>query len=175
MYIAPSWRVFDIQRQNPNLKYKTVPIPQLPKDSPDEVDITYATYWTQGVWSKSASKLAAWDFLSYMASADSLQKLYQNESAVRNLGEAYPRTDMASLLIDHPIIGSIIAQAPGARSWYLVSRTFDGATGINTLISNYFGDAVNAVADGEKSASEALETVAQGVAQVLAQYGISVR
>jgi len=175
MYIAPSWRVFDIQRQNPNLKYKTVPIPQLPKDSPDEVDITYATYWTQGVWSKSASKLAAWDFLSYMASADSLQKLYQNESAVRNLGEAYPRTDMASLLIDHPIIGSIIAQAPGARSWYLVSRTFDGATGINTLLSNYFGDAVNAVADGEKSASEALETVAQGVAQVLAQYGISVR
>lgn len=175
MYIAPSWRFFDIQRQNPNLKYKTVPIPQLPKDSPDEVDITYATYWAQGVWSKSESKSAAWDFLSYITSTDSLQKLYQNETAVRNLGEAYPRTDMASLLINHPILGSIIAQAPGARSWYLASRTFDGATGINTLVSNYFRDAVNAVADGEKSATEALATVAQGVAQVLAQYGISVR
>jgi len=175
MFIAPSWRAFEIQQKNPNLKYKTVPIPQLPKDSPNEVDITYATYWAQGVWSKSPNKSTAWDLLNYLVSAESLQKLYKNESAVRNFGEPYPRTDMAALLKDHPIIGSIITQAPGARSWYLASRTFDGSTGINTQISNYFADAVNAVVTGKKSATEALATVAQGVAQILVQYGISVK
>lgn len=175
MYIAPSWRAFEIQAKNPNLKFKTVSIPQLPKDSPNEQDITYATYWAQGVWSKSANKTAAWNFLSYLTTTDSLQKLYQNESATRNFGEPYPRIDMADLLKDHPIVGSIITQAPGARSWYLTSRTFDGDTGINTQMSNYFRDAVNSVVSGDKSAAEALATVAQGIIQVLAQYNISVK
>ncbi len=175
MYLGPSWRAFEIEQKNPNLKFRTVPIPQLPKDNPSQPDVTYATYWAEGIWSKSTKKSAAWDFLNYLATKDSLQKLYQNEAAVRSFGEPYPRVDMASLLTSHPIIGSIINQAPGARSWYLASRTFDGATGINTQISNYFGDAVNAVATGKGSAIKALETVAEGVAQVLAQYGISVR
>ena len=35
MYIAPSWCAFEIQLQNPNLKFKTVPLPQLPKDNPN--------------------------------------------------------------------------------------------------------------------------------------------
>ena len=82
---------------------------------------------------------------------------------------------MSPLLKDHPIIGSIISQAPGARSWYLASRTFDGSTGINTQMSNYFGDAINAVVTGKKSVTESLATVAQGVSQVLGQYGISVK
>jgi len=175
MYLAPSWRAFEIEQANPNLKFKTVPAPQLPKDSPNELDITYATYWAQGVWSKSPNKSAAWSFLNYISSTDSLQKLYQNESAIRAFGEPYPRTDMSSLLTNHPVVGSIITQAPGARSWYLASRTFDGATGINTQVSNYFKDAINAVVAGDKTATEALTTVAQGVSQVLAQYGISVR
>jgi ABC-type glycerol-3-phosphate transport system substrate-binding protein len=175
MYIGPSWRSFEFKSINPELKFKTAPIPQLPKDSANEPDITYATYWAQGVWSKSANKAAAWNFLNYLSSAESLQKLYQNEAAVRSFGEAYPRVDMASLLKDHPILGSIITQAPGARSWYLASRTFDGSTGINTEISNYFADAINAVVEGKDTAAEALATAAQGVAQVFAQYGISTK
>lgn len=175
MYFAPSWRAFEIRQTNPNLKFKTVPVPQLPKDTPEEVDITYATYWAQGVWSKSSNKSAAWNFLAYLTSTDSLQKLYKNESAVRSFGEPYPRVDMASLLKDNPVTGSIITQAPGARSWYLASRTFDGETGINTQISNYFIDAVNAVANGQKLAKDALSTAAQGAAQVLSQYGILVK
>lgn len=170
MYIAPSWRAFEIKQANPNLKFRTVPIPQLPKDSPNQPDITYATYWAHGVWAKSTNKTAAWDFLKFLSTQDSLQKMYQMEALTRDFGEPYPRPDMAQLLTTHPILGSIISQAPGAESWYLDSRTFDGPTGINSLMSNYFGDAVNAVADGTKSVTEALATCAQGVAQVLAQY-----
>jgi ABC-type glycerol-3-phosphate transport system substrate-binding protein len=170
MYIGPSWRYFEIKQANPDLKFRTVPIPQLPKDNPNAPDISYATYWAQGVWTKSPNKAAAWDFLVFLSTQDSLQKMYKNASAVRGFGEAYPRMDMAQLLTDHPILGSIISQAPGAQSWYLASRTFDGPTGINTQLANYFGDAVNAVAANKSSVTKALETCAQGVAQVLAQY-----
>jgi multiple sugar transport system substrate-binding protein len=172
MYIGPSWEAFQVQQANPNLKFKTVPIPQLPKDNPNQPDITYATYWAQGVWSKSTNKAVAWDFLKFLSTQDSLQKMFQNESVERSFGEPYPRPDMASLLTNHPILGSIVAQAPGAESWYLDSRTFDGPTGMNSQLINYFGDAVNAVANGSETATEALATCAQGVAQVLAQYGL---
>jgi multiple sugar transport system substrate-binding protein len=175
MYIGPSWRAFDIQARNPNLKFKTVGIPQLPKDSPSQPDITYATYWAQGVWSGSSHKSTAWDFLKFISTKDSLTKLYQNESKVRSFGEPYPRVDMADLLTSHPIVGSIISQAPGATSWYLDSRTFDGPTGINSQMINYFGDAVNAVADRKSNPEKAMATAAQGVIQVLAQYKLVAR
>lgn len=170
MYLGPSWRYFEIKQANPGLNFRTVPVPQLPKDSPNQLDITYATYWAQGVWTKSKNKVAAWDFLAFLSSKDSLQKIYQNAATVRGLGQAYPRMDMAALLTDHPILGSLVLQAPGARSWYLASRTFDGPTGINTQLANYFGDAVNAVTGNKVSVTEALSTCAQGVAQVLSQY-----
>lgn len=170
MYIAPSWRALDVIQQNPSLRFKVYPVPQLPKDSPSQPDITYATYWAQGVWSGSTNKAVSWDFLKFLSSRDSLTKLYANASKFRNFGEPYPRTDMANLLSSHPLIGSIIAQAPGAVSWYLDTRTFDGPTGINSQMINYFGDAVNAVANGTTPIDKALETAANGVAQVLSQY-----
>lgn len=175
MYIGPSWRALEIHDANPNLKFVTAPIPQLPKDNPGQPDITYATYWAQGVWTGSGNRTLAWDFLKFLSTSDSLQKLYKNESAVRIIGEPYPRVDLAQTLTSHPILGSIVKQAPGAESWYLASRTFDGPTGINTQLANYFGDAVNAVATGQKTATDALKTAAQGVQQVLAQYGLIVR
>jgi multiple sugar transport system substrate-binding protein len=175
MYFGPSWRYFEIIQAKPNFKFKTVPVPQLPKDSPNQLDISYATYWANGVWTKSQNKVAAWNFLGFLSSKESLQKMYQNAVAARGLGGAYPRTDMAELLKDHPILGSLVRQAPGAQSWYLASRTFDGPTGINTQLSNYFGDAINAVVDNKSSVTQALATCAQGVAQVLAQYRLVVK
>jgi len=173
MYFAPSWRAFEIEQQNPSLKFKTVPVPQLPKDNPKQADITYANYWAQGVSQKSSNKSTAWDFLKFLSTQDSLQKLFTAESAQRKFGEPYSRTDMANLLMSHPILGSIITQAPGAQSWYLYSRTFDGPTGINSQMINYFGDAVNAVVSGNVTPTQALETAAQGVQQVLAQYRLT--
>lgn len=171
MYFAPTWRAFEISQQNPELRFKTVPLPQLPKDTPTQPDISYATYWAEGVWTRSPNKEAAWDFMKFISSRTSLEKMYKNSSATRAFGEPYPKTDMAELLISHPIVGSVIAQAPDAQSWYLASRTFDGPTGINTQINKYYKDAINAVNLGERS-DKALETVAAGIAQVLSQYGL---
>lgn len=172
MYFAPSWRAFEIQQQNPDLKFKTVPLPQVPKTDQSEPDVGYATYWAQGVWTKSANKETAWDFLKFMMQKDSLQKLYQNEAKVRSFGEPYSRVDMASLLTDQPVIGSIIKLAPNARSWYLASSTNDGPTGINTQISKYYEDAINSI-NQNGDVDKALATAASGISQVLSQYGIA--
>ena len=172
MYFGPSWRAFEIRQQNPNLRFKTVALPQLPKSSPGEPDISYATYWAEGVWARSKSREAAWEFLKFLTSSESLEKMYQNAAQSRLFGEPYPRVDMAPLLSSDPILGALVSQAPNAESWYLASRTFDGPTGINFQIAKYFEDAINAVNAGTQ-ASKALATTAEGVKQVLSQYGLS--
>ena len=79
---------------------------------------------------------------------------------------------MAEKLSSHPILGSVVSLAPYAQSWYLASRTFDGATGLNSQISKYFEDAINTVNKGGE-AKKAMETVSSGVNEVLKQYGIA--
>ena len=172
MYIAPSWRAFEIKDRNPGLRFRTYPVPQLPKASPDEADITYATYWAEGVWARSKNKEAAWKFLKFLAEKDSLEKFYQVASGIRFFGEPYPRVEMAGLLLSHPILGSIITQAPGAQSWYLASRTFDGPTGINSQLEDYFEDALNSLNENIR-ADKVLETLTAGIDQVLIQYGLT--
>lgn len=172
MYFGPSWRAFEIKQQNPNLRFKTAALPQLPKSSPNEPDVSYATYWAEGVWARSKSSLTAWEFLKFLSSRESLAKMYQNAAKLRLFGEPYPRGDMASLLSADPILGALVSQAPDAQSWYLASRTFDGPTGINSQVSKYFEDALNAVNSGTR-ADKALVTTAEGVKQVLSQYGLS--
>jgi multiple sugar transport system substrate-binding protein len=173
MYFGTTWRAFEIKNMNPDLRFRAVSLPQLPKDSPDLPDVVYASYWVEGVWKRSENKEAAWDFLKFLSSKESLEKMYQNASKTRLFGEPYPRTDMRTLLIDHPIVGAMISEATNARSWYLVSRTFDGPTGINSQITSYFEDAINAIKNREK-VDKALETVASGVYQILSQYGLQI-
>jgi len=163
MYFGPSWRVFEIKALNPNLKFRVISVPQLPG-----VNLTWATYWVEGVNKKSPQTEQAWEFLKYLSTKEVMQKLYQAQSKLRLFGEPYSRTDMAGLLKNEPYVGVFIEQAPKAKSWYLCSRTFDN--GINDKIIKYYEDAVNAVNKGQ-SPKSALATVAQGVAQVLSQYG----
>lgn len=171
MIIAPSWRVFEILAVNPSLNFKVVPVPQLPKLDEFSADVTWASYWVEGVSQASQNKDQAWEFLKFISSYDSLAKLYTNASRLRAFGEPYPRVDMASLISDDPKVGAFVLQGQASRSWYLASRTFDGPTGINSQVSKYYEDAVNGLND-RGSAAALLETVSQGVPAVLSQYGI---
>lgn len=165
MYFGPSWEVFEIKKANPDLRFKVVPVPQLP-----EGNITWASYWAEGVWKKSGVEKEAWEFLKYLSSKEVMQKLYQAESQTRLFGEPYSRVEMADLIKGDQYAGVYVNQAAAARSWYLASRTFDN--GINDKMIKYFEDAVNAVNAGE-TPEDALKTCAQGVTQVLTQYGLS--
>jgi len=165
MYFGFSWEVFEIKKANPNLRFRILPVPQL-----EGTNITWASYWVEGVSKKSTYQKEAWEFLKYLSEKESLQKLFQAQSQIRLFGEPYSRVDMADLLSSDDLVGPFIKQAPAARSWYLCSRTFDN--GINDKMIKYFEDAVNAVNEG-KTPKEALEQTVSGVGQVLAQYGIS--
>ncbi|MFZ5365796.1 MAG: ABC transporter substrate-binding protein [Patescibacteria group bacterium] len=165
MYFGPSWEVFEIKKANPNLKFSVLPVPQL-----EGTNITWATYWVEGVSKKSQYQEESFEFLKYLSQKETMQKLYQAESQIRLFGEPYSRMDMADLIKGDTYAGAFVKQALAARSWYLCSRTFDN--GINDKMIKYFEDAVNSVNFG-KTAKEALETTASGVAQILSQYGIS--
>lgn len=176
MYFAPSWRAFEILSLNPNLKFKIVPVPQLPKDNTLDPDITYASYWVEGVSEGSSNKTEAFKFLKYLSTPETLQKLYSYAAASapnRPFGEPYPRVDMKDLLSTDPYLSGILALAPNAKSGYLASRTFDGTTGINSRIGQYYEDALNTIsAQGIRASDKILETLTQGVQQVLADYGL---
>ena len=171
MLFAPSWRVFEIKQQNPNLSFRVVPVPQLPKNSPSDPDITWASYWVEGVSNKSKNTEASWKFLKFLSEKSSQQKLYANSAKSRLFGPIYARTDMADLIKNDPFTGAFVLQAPSASSWYLASRTFDGPTGINSKISTYFKNAINAIVLERQDPERVLPTVAQGVIQVLGDYG----
>lgn len=175
MYFGPSWRAFEIRQQNPNLRFKTVPVPQLAKTERNEPDVSYASYWVEGVWSKSKNKDTAWDFVKFLSSNENLTKFYDAASKTRMFGEPYPKVEMASTLSEHPIIGAVVNSGSYAQSWFLQSRTWDGPTGINSQISKYFEDAINSIVIDDDEPADVLPTVAQGVSQVLSAYGIQVR
>jgi len=165
MIIAPSWRAHEIRTINPILEFAIVPIPQLPNS-----EITWASYWVEGVSATGKNKDASWQLLDYLSSKEVLRKLYTAASSNRLFGEPFSRVDMADQLLSDPYVGAYIQGAPNAQSWYLSSRTFDN--GLNDRIIKYYEDAVNAVGGGAESKT-ALTTTAQGVTQVLSQYSSS--
>jgi len=167
MYFGPSWRVFDIKALNPKLNFKIIPVPQLPGE---KQKVNWANFWVEGVAKRSKYKSEAWEFLKFLSSPATLEKLYQAESNLRLFGEIYPRKEMAEKLKSNPLIAPFVEQIPNARSWYLCSFTWDN--GINDRMIKYFEDAVNAVNSG-KTAKEALTTATQGISQLLSQYGIA--
>jgi ABC-type glycerol-3-phosphate transport system substrate-binding protein len=123
----------------------------------------------EGVAKKSPQKKEAWEFLQFLSSPQTMQKLYQAQSQVRLFGEPYSRVEMANLLTNNALVAPFINQAPKAKTWYLCSLTYDN--GLNDRMIKYFEDAVNVVNSGGQ-AKEALATAEQGVSQLLSQYGL---
>jgi len=171
MFLGPTSQVPQIFQLNPSLRFKGVPLPQLPKANPNQPDVTYATYWSEAVWERGKSKDLGWDFLNFMSSRDSLEKLFQNTLEVRGIGEPYPRVDMRDLLLADPFVGSVVFQAPDAQSWYLASNTFDGPTGINSQVTKLFEELINSVNSGTVL-KKVLEEIAPQVTQTLSQFGV---
>lgn len=162
MVFAPSDAAFTITQQAPTLRFKTYQMPQLPKENPSDPDFTYATYWVEGVWEKSASKEDAWKFLKYMSSAESLQKINQNLKTINKMERAYPMANLNQQFVNHPILGSIVVLAQSAKSWYLADKTNDGTTGLNTQLKNAYA---KVFANDAKNAQTE-------VTKILNQYGL---
>lgn len=165
MYFAPSWEVFEIKKISPGLRFRVISVPQLPGSN-----LTWASYWVEGVGSKSQYQKESWEFVKYLSEKTTMQKLFEAEAKVRLFGEPYSRMDMATLLENDLFTGAYIKQANAARSWYLASRTFDN--GLNDSMITAFAEVVDLMNEG-KAIDQALETLAQKVSQLLAQYQIT--
>lgn len=165
MMIAPSWRAHEVMSINPNLQFGIAPVPQLGGEK-----ITWGTFWAEGVSDKSKNKTIGWELLKYLSSAEVQKQLYNSQAQVRSFGEIYSRSDIANDLADNQYVAPYLEDASTAKGWYLSSYTHDN--GINDLMIKYYQDAINAVLDGE-TVQKALQTVSQGTAQVLRQYGVN--
>ncbi len=165
MMMAPSWRAHEVKSINPDLDFGIAPTPKLGDDK-----IAWASFWAEGVSSKSPNKEAAWKLLKYLSSREVQQKLYNSQSQQRAFGEIYSRRDLADQLAGDPLVSPFLVDAPDAESWYLASFTHDN--GINDLLIKYYEDAINAILDGS-TATDVLPTIESGTNQVLRQYGVT--
>ncbi|HLD11736.1 MAG TPA: extracellular solute-binding protein [Patescibacteria group bacterium] len=173
MYFGPSWRVFDIQELNPELEFNVAPVPQLP-GTDEQSKVTWGRYWVEGVSRASKNKEVAWDFLKFLTSKESEQKLYTQASQIRSFGPPYSRKDLSVLLSGEQYVGPFIDQAPYAQSWYMTSNTFD--EGLNDQIVQYFENAINTIVEKKTTdvpaVTEILAEMTPGIQEVLRRYGL---
>lgn len=170
---APSWQIPAIKKLNPDLKFKTAVVPQLPCQNDTCPKVGWASFWVEGVAQNSQHKSQAWDFLKFLSRKDTLQKLFDLETKQNTLfGEPYSRVDMADLLKTNTYLQPIIEQAPYMKSFYFASKTYDGAAGLDTSMITYLKDSVNSLSTGV-SPETALKTADEGFKQVLGRFGIT--
>ena len=165
MMFAPSWRAHEVLNMNPDLNFGIAPVPKL-----SDKELGWASYWAEGVSSKSSNQQEAWQLLKYMSSKSVMKKLYSQQSQIRAFGEIYPRKDLAEE-VESDLVTAYLLDAPNAVSWYLCSATHDN--GINDNIIEYYQDALNEYQDGSAD-DDVLQTLDQGVSQILRQHSVEV-
>lgn len=172
MIFAPSWQVAAIKKLNPDLKFKTAVVPQLPCQNDTCSKVGWASFWVEGVAQNSQHKKESWEFLKFLSQKESLQKLFDLATKQNTLfGEPYSRIDMADLLKTNTYLEPIIEQAPYMKSFYLASKTYDGSAGLDSSMINYLKDGVNSLSTGV-SPETALKTLEDGFKQVMGRFGV---
>ncbi len=131
-----------IFQANPNLHFKIAPVPQLPGRNVD-----WGSFWAAGVSGTSKNPKEAWEFLNYLLSPETQQLIYQQHAQAQTPARIFSRVDMSDLLINDPIMGPFVSQAPFYRSWYLNSQT--GDHGINEEMINLYQTAIDGVMGGQ--------------------------
>ena len=165
MYFGKAEDIREIWKINPDLQFRTVPMPQLPKATSSQPDVMWASYWVDVVSEKSKKRSAAWDFLKYMSSREVMNVLAN--------GKFVPsRQDLADLFREDPLLGAFIKSAPSSYSWYLASDTYDGAGGINSRVSTQYKTAVSGFLENKRE-DEVLGALSSGVLGVLSEYKTS--
>lgn len=145
MMIAPSWRAFDIIQAAPSVEFDTAPLPQL---LANEEDIYYATYWGDAVNQTSASPLAAWKFIAFLAQKEQQMKLYSNASQIRAFGEPYSLVELNSEMLGKPYVSAIAKMATNMRAY---------PWGDETVVNTAINTAITDIIEGRRDVDTALE------------------
>lgn len=167
IYFGYSWDVFAIQKLNEDLNFKIYPAPGLPGKK-----TTIASYWVEGVSSKSPNQKEALTFMKFLAKKETAEKFYADTAKTRAFGEPYPRKDLRENLREEPLVYPFLSQLDDASSTQFASDTYDGDTGLNTMLNVYLGTAIRGMINDSDSAETAVEDMNKGVLQVYKKYGI---
>jgi len=143
MYFGTMSRAPEILRLNPEIRFKTVPLPQLPNNSPTDPRYSYANYYFQAVDKNSTNKDMAWEFLKFATEKESIAKLNKERKAVRALEFPSPRNDMAADFEKDAVSGSIVYYSDVARTWYMADKADDGDGGINSNVSGLYKEQID--------------------------------
>jgi ABC-type glycerol-3-phosphate transport system substrate-binding protein len=168
MYFGPAKAAQKIVEENSAVHFKTIPLPQLRKSNPNDPDFSYATYWAEGVWSKSVNRRIAWEFLKFLTSSESLQKINAAVKEKEGFARIYPRPDINISLRDDKILGSVVFLANDAKSWYLADQTFDGIKGINSQVNGVFKGVVDSWRT--QTSAKVFQATNASVAKILSEY-----
>ncbi len=167
MIIAPSWVAKDIKAINPSLSWQVVPVPQLPDIDP----INWTSIWFEGVARNSLHPQEAWKFVSFLASANAQQILFDSATQDRGFPQPPANKAVAEIASKNPILAPFISSLNTARTFYTASKTQDSKTALNSRLIKYLEDAVNSTATNQEDV-KIIETLNNGFTQVLSQYGL---
>lgn len=162
MYFGYSWDVFAIKAANPNLSFEVREAPHL-----FGREMTVASYWAEGISSKSNHKKEALLFMKFLAQKETAISLYTQQSKSRLFGQPYARIDLADSLKGNTLVYPFVKQGSGAVSSFFAGDTHDN--GLNDRMNVYLGNAVRSILENT-SPESAVETLSSGVSQVLKQY-----
>ncbi len=163
--LAPLWIVPEIQAINPGLIWQTAPIPQLPDTDP----INWASMWLETVPKNSAHPVEAWKFISYLASAQAQQALFDSGVKGRGVAQVPSNKAVSQIVSQNPVDAPLLTGLTTAKTFYTASLTHDGPTALNSRLIKYLEDAVNAIAK-KQDPQKVVDTLNLGFNQVLAQY-----
>ncbi len=167
MILAPSWRAREIKAMNPSLSWEVVPVPQLP----DVEALNWASIWFETVSKETKYPQESWKFVSFLASANAQQLLFDSASTERSYPQSPANKIAASNAVKNPVIAPFATSMETATSFYTASMTRDGKTALNSRLIKYLEDAINSFSlsqDGNKI----VETLDSGFVQVLSEYGL---
>lgn len=149
---------------NPNLAYKTAPVPQLPGQTKN-----WATFWAYAVSNKSKYPKEAWQVVKYLTDVNQ-QKLLFQETVNQNLTPVpYSQISLQNDLADDPLLGSFVLQGPSYEYGFLSANTQDQA--LNDRMVKVYQEAISSILTGNE-ASAALETASAQITTILQDYNL---
>lgn len=167
MIFAPTWRASEIKQINPSLSWQVVPVPQLPDVAPTN----WASMWFYGVSKNTKYPTESWKFISFLASANAQQLLFDSATIDRGFPQPPANKAVAGIAEKNTVIAPYLAGMNTARTFYTASLTRDSKTSLNSRLIKYLEDAVNSAVKAQEI-SKIVSTLGEGFTQVLSSYGL---
>lgn len=170
MAFSPAWRIPEIVRTNPQLKFRVAPVPQLPDAGQAGLlpAVSWASYWVEGIAAASPNQEEAWKFLKFATEPEQLLRLSAERTNILGGTLPFPRPDLAQSATSDQMQLAFTQQALFLDSFPMAYGTKDNE--LNDAVIAVFDDAVRAVHRGVSPAIT-LETIRQKVPDILFQYG----